>query len=120
MGSLQNVTLSLLGPHAHLSLLHLVWIFTCQQGLQCHNLSHQVLGIRSEDTNDGLDLIDTLLEMTASIDTNELRRCASTPELVVSGVRPAEHMSVAYAQNPGARLVVLGLVFVEEDVANYR
>ena len=74
-----------------------------------------MFGVRSEDTDEGLDLVDTALETTASVDTNELRSCASALELVVIGGRPAEHMSVAHGQNPGARLVALGLVFMKEE-----
>lgn len=107
--------LSLLGRQARLGLLYLVRIVTGQLQLQLRNLHRQEFGVRSEVTDAGLDLVDTALETMASVDTNELTRCASTLELVVVGGLLAKHVAVADAKNPGARFVALGLVFVDEE-----
>ena len=104
-----------MGRHARLGLLHLVRIVTCQLQLQLRNLRRQEFGVRSEATDAGLDQANTAMETTGSIDTNELTRCASSFELVVDGGRPMEHMAVANAENPGARFVELGIVFVKEE-----
>jgi hypothetical protein len=108
---------SLLGLHGRFNLLHVFRIVTRQLLLQLRNLRRQEFGVRSEATDAGRDLVDTALETTASGDTNELARCASTPELVIDGGLLAEHMAVANSEYPGARFAVPSLILVEEEPA---
>ena len=83
--------------------------------LQIDDFSSEEVGKYPVVTNQGLDVVEALLETTQSVNSNVLLRCAGLLEFVVDvGVLP-ENVAVADTRDLIAGVAALVFTFVEEE-----